>query len=454
MATFDLGDLTSQSVSQTEFVSSFTDDFIDVYKFSTNTNSKIDLFLNNSSAALLDIQIALTLLSDSNGNGVADAEDEQLAIANRPDNGDQGVTYDGAAGTYFAVVEPDQFYDFGGKYDLDISASTLPGNIPTEPVGNPPVEKPPVEPPTNLPPSGKPVETPVDFAPTPESEPSSFIEIPALGNGNTLMLTVDEVGLSGLGELTVFSADTETGENKQQIASLSVLGGDKLPDEYTPAFTIDKGEISEGKFLQFELAQKGQKSVSATPKVLNDGKVSLDFDGGTKFSFSPTTQSEKTNLLLDDAATLDLSRQKNKPTTLSFEVYRDAAYNSTVGLYKTDTAEGAIVLDPILGTRVSPGEAGYKEAAIARRLDTMLTGENNQVKTFSTTVEDAQFLGTFLIANSADLMSEDIYFSHGAANKNSNDHVKMLGNNTFGFEDLPGLGDKDYNDFVVAFEIA
>ncbi|MEL6778243.1 MAG: DUF4114 domain-containing protein, partial [Cyanobacteria bacterium J06597_16] len=37
---------------------------------------------------------------------------------------------------------------------------------------------------------------------------------------------------------------------------------------------------------------------------------------------------------------------------------------------------------------------------------------------------------------------------------NNNDRVKMLGNNTFGFEDMLGLGDKDYNDFVVSFDIA
>ncbi|MEO0708989.1 MAG: DUF4114 domain-containing protein [Cyanobacteria bacterium J06649_5] len=290
-------------------------------------------------------------------------------------------------------------------------------------------------------------------SPAPEM-PSAFVEVPALGGGNTLMLNVDQVGLSGLGELSVFSADDAKGSNKKQIASFSVLQGGKLPDDYDPSFTLDKDEISAGKFLQFDLAEKGEQADSATPKALGGGKVSLDFDGGTTLSFEPTTQSAKTNLLLDDAATIDLSQQRQKSTKISFDVYRDAAYNNTVGLYKTDTADGVIVLDPILGTRVRPGEAGYRDAAIANKLDTMLTGENEQVKTFSTTVEDAKFLGTFLIADSADLMSEDIYFSHGAANRNNNDRVKMLGNNTFGFEDMPGLGDKDYNDFVVSFEFA
>ncbi|MEO1393115.1 MAG: DUF4114 domain-containing protein [Cyanobacteria bacterium J06634_5] len=289
-------------------------------------------------------------------------------------------------------------------------------------------------------------------SPTPEALPT-FVEVPSLGGGNTIMLNVDQVGLSGLGELSVFSADDVEGTNKKQIASFSVLEGGKLPNDYDPSFTLDKDEISAGKFLQFDLAEEGKQANSATPKVLDGGQVSLDFDGGTQLSFEPATQSAKTNFLLDDAATIDLSQQQ-KTTKISFDVYRDAAYNNTVGLYKTDTADGVIVLDPILGTRVRPGEAGYKEAAMARKLDTMLTGENDQVKTFSTTVEDTKFLGTFLIANSADLMSEDIYFSHGAANRNNNDRVKMLGNNTFGFEDMPGLGDKDYNDFVVSFDIA
>ncbi|MEL6937740.1 MAG: DUF4114 domain-containing protein, partial [Cyanobacteria bacterium J06598_1] len=217
-------------------------------------------------------------------------------------------------------------------------------------------------------------------------------------------------------------------------------------------FSVDRDEIAVGKFLQFELTENG-KTRSAAPTFLPNNKVSLDFGEGTILSFQPTRSSNKTNLLLDDAATIDLSGQ-GRNVEVSFNVYREAGYDNTVGFYETDTADGTIVIDPILGIRVSPGEAGYKEAALARRLETQLTGENGQVTTFSADIAGGGFLGTFLIADGSDFASDNIYFSHGAVNSNGDDHVKMLGNNTFGFEDLAGLGDRDYNDIVVAFDVA
>ncbi|WP_267901204.1 DUF4114 domain-containing protein [Dulcicalothrix desertica] len=35
------------------------------------------------------------------------------------------------------------------------------------------------------------------------------------------------------------------------------------------------------------------------------------------------------------------------------------------------------------------------------------------------------------------------------ANTDKVDHIRLLGNNTFGFEDLANGGDKDYNDIIV-----
>ncbi|MFN7517388.1 MAG: DUF4114 domain-containing protein, partial [Dolichospermum sp.] len=43
----------------------------------------------------------------------------------------------------------------------------------------------------------------------------------------------------------------------------------------------------------------------------------------------------------------------------------------------------------------------------------------------------------------------DIYFTFLGANSDGVDHVRMLGDNTFGFEDMRGGGDKDFNDILV-----
>ncbi|NEU82388.1 DUF4114 domain-containing protein [Nostoc sp. UIC10630] len=40
------------------------------------------------------------------------------------------------------------------------------------------------------------------------------------------------------------------------------------------------------------------------------------------------------------------------------------------------------------------------------------------------------------------------------ANLDKTDHIRLLGNNTFGFEDLPNGGDKDYNDMILQLNLS
>ncbi len=47
-----------------------------------------------------------------------------------------------------------------------------------------------------------------------------------------------------------------------------------------------------------------------------------------------------------------------------------------------------------------------------------------------------------------------VYFSFLGANSDKVDHIRLLGNNTFGFEDLPNGGDKDYNDVIVRVNLS
>ncbi|MEM7717349.1 MAG: DUF4114 domain-containing protein, partial [Cyanobacteria bacterium P01_A01_bin.68] len=43
----------------------------------------------------------------------------------------------------------------------------------------------------------------------------------------------------------------------------------------------------------------------------------------------------------------------------------------------------------------------------------------------------------------------EVYFSFLGANSDGVDHIRLLGDNTFGYEDLPDGGDFDYNDMIV-----
>jgi len=46
-----------------------------------------------------------------------------------------------------------------------------------------------------------------------------------------------------------------------------------------------------------------------------------------------------------------------------------------------------------------------------------------------------------------------VYFPFLGANSDGIDHIRLLGNNVFGFEDLPSGGDRDYNDIIVRVAI-
>ncbi|MGI8933238.1 MAG: Calx-beta domain-containing protein, partial [Phormidesmis sp.] len=282
---------------------------------------------------------------------------------------------------------------------------------------------------------------------TPRAE-SKVLEVTSLGTANSLKLQLEQVGINSVSDLLVFSTDA-LGNSRTQIGSFSLLKGGQLPAAYAPDFTLNSSDIAEGKFLQFELVQNGVTQ-TATAKLGQDGQVELDFGDGTRLLAALTSQTSTTNLLRDDAATIDLT-DITDPLSIEFMVYREAAFNNTVGLYRTDDASGGI--KDITGNLINPGQAGYKEAALARQLDVRLTGQNGQVSSFSANVAGGGFLSTFLIVDGANPAASEVYFGHMGANSDGNDHAKMLGNNTFGFEDMAGLGDRDFNDVVVKFAV-
>ncbi len=51
-------------------------------------------------------------------------------------------------------------------------------------------------------------------------------------------------------------------------------------------------------------------------------------------------------------------------------------------------------------------------------------------------------------------MSNEVFFPFLGANSDGADHVMMLGDNLFGFEDLPGGGDRDFNDIIVKVDFS
>ena len=156
-----------------------------------------------------------------------------------------------------------------------------------------------------------------------------------------------------------------------------------------------------------------------------------------------------------DSELIDL-RGETGTRTATFDVYRNAGYTNLVGFYAIENEQGQIFDD--FGNLLNPGDNGYREAALANRLtDVNLTGTNGQLESFTTDVKMGQLLASFIVVDGtleqltdSNIMNDpDIYFTHMGANSDGVDHIRLLGDNTFGFEDLSGGGDLDYNDMVV-----
>jgi pimeloyl-ACP methyl ester carboxylesterase len=133
----------------------------------------------------------------------------------------------------------------------------------------------------------------------------------------------------------------------------------------------------------------------------------------------------------------------------------DASYNNSIGLYRVDDETGRI------GT-LNPSDPGYAAAALRQAVLTL----NKTQTTAQQQVTGGAIYGTFIVANGTvqDFLTNNAtnaggenvphaYFNYVAANPDRVDHVRLLGDNKFGFEDFLGGGDRDYNDAVVQFNI-
>lgn len=146
-----------------------------------------------------------------------------------------------------------------------------------------------------------------------------------------------------------------------------------------------------------------------------------------------------------------------------FIVNREANFNNFVGFYRTVDPNGGIDVNGDGIADFTPGQAGYAEAAVKNRLpDIGLTTNNGATTISKTTVQGGGIYLPFLIVDgrpdglldSNPNNNPNIYFTFLGANTDKVDHVRVLGDNIFGFEDLPGGGDKDFNDVIVTIKLS
>lgn len=105
----------------------------------------------------------------------------------------------------------------------------------------------------------------------------------------------------------------------------------------------------------------------------------------------------------------------------------------------------------------------YTQAAISNRVAGIdLSVANEATASFTGTFQPGAIFVPFIIVNAgADAILDNnpnndpaVYFSFLGANTDKADHIRLLGNNAFGFEDLANGGDRDYNDLIVRVNLS
>ena len=163
------------------------------------------------------------------------------------------------------------------------------------------------------------------------------------------------------------------------------------------------------------------------------------------------------------AELLDLrSVDPDQDVEAGFEVWRDAAFDNVVGFYAIRDLQGTIV-DPDSGAVLRPGDRRYADVALSNRLVALDLRVADQATTrLDQIIDGGSLLAPFLVANGTpellldadQTVRPEVYFPFIEANPDRLDHIRLLGNNRFGFEDLRGGGDLDCNDMVISVDVA
>ena len=158
-------------------------------------------------------------------------------------------------------------------------------------------------------------------------------------------------------------------------------------------------------------------------------------NGGQIFMFDikdlPVGNPDVVNLLDEGDLRIEVSAEVN------------AGFTNVGGFYRAIDAEGT-VLNPTSGEEIAVGEEGYEAAALANSVVEIGDGETSALN-----LEAGSVYVPYLLANEI-----RFFTAYEAANPDGIDHVESTEENTFGFEDLLGGGDGDFNDYVISFDVA
>ncbi len=315
------------------------------------------------------------------------------------------------------------------------------------------------------------------------------------GDPGNVKLTVQQASsnTSNVADIKIFAVDDsnnpivdEAGSSVEEDALSAIF---RNPDGFNSVglsrILAVPGELfSEGANLGISLTTESEEEDSQTISSLDSEFVTItdvDVDGDGIFDvgvFDITFNDGDTSFVVraegteslapvgtdieDGSAIIDLSAETGS-IAFTVDVFREAAFDNIVGIYS---------LDALTGENLTPGADGfdsedYINAALDNRATDVLTvGQGNgAIDAPDITLSGGSKYGVFIITD-VKLEDEgtveealddarngnlDIYFPFLGANSDEVSHLKLLGDNVIGIEDLNGGGDQDFNDVIFNF---
>ncbi|ERN42465.1 cadherin domain protein [Rubidibacter lacunae KORDI 51-2] len=170
-----------------------------------------------------------------------------------------------------------------------------------------------------------------------------------------------------------------------------------------------------------------------------------------------------------EGESIDLRGSGNATATLGLGgVDSFAVFDNLAGLYVVDDLNGTI-------DGLAPGQDGYDAAVLERALEDSLmrggSGGNTSAAEFGLlALEGGAIYAPFLLSEGGSLFDSSNggsvlpdtsdgndpdfpVYTPFLASDGGIDHLRVLGDNTFAFEDQSGGGDRDFNDFVFQLQI-
>ncbi|BAZ47469.1 phytase [Nostoc sp. NIES-4103] len=335
-------------------------------------------------------------------------------------------------------------------------------------------------------------------APNLTNSANDIFTISGVGAKSNLQITLTGTGSNKVNELGVFTVDDAEGTIngikpgaagytqaalERGKAIFSAIN--KLPNGFDSNNLSRLLELNSGDNLRFYVVKNGTTDAvragvtpitdvvfanASTQKItsLGNNEYSLawklkssnkDFeDLVVKIKSSGESLPLGTNLQGNSQAELIDLRNETQLVKAEFVVHREAGYNNYISFYQVVDENGGIDINNDGKADILPTQADYAQAAVNARVPGIdLTAKNNSTATYTATFQPGFIFAPLIIANGTpDAILDNnpnndkpVYFPFLGANYQQIDHISLLGDNIFGFEDIINGGDKDFNDMIV-----